>query len=348
MIHAVEVEAAGVANTVQDLGRAGHRALGVPVSGAADAVLLACANRLLGNAPGDAAIELPLHGPSLRAVAGPVQVALMGDVAAQVVHASGQQHTLAAAHTLTLRRGDLLRVGAVRSGVAYLALSGGCAVPPQMGSRSTYVRAGIGGLDGRALQAGDRIACAAPRGEDGRQWRAEPFVHAGGPVRVLLGPQDDAFDPAVVQTFLGSAYRVGRDSDRMGMRLQGPLLVHRHGADLTSEGVVPGAVQVPGDGAPIVLLADAQTVGGYTKIATVIRADLPRLAHRRAGDTLRFAAVSRAEALLARQAQQVALAQWAQGIVPYLPAGVVDLDALWTCNLVSGAIDARAGPAPQG
>lgn len=344
MKHLVEIAQPGVANTVQDAGRRGFRSIGVPLSGAADAVLMASANRLLGNAPDAAAIEMPLAGPSLRAVEGPVRVALAGAAAARLLRADGSQLDIGAAQTVTLKRGDSLAVGAVRAGFAYLALAGGCRVPLQLGSRSTYARARLGGVDGRALQAGDRIECGAPAGDLGVEWRAPtPFAHDDGPIRVLPGPQDDAFTAEAIATLLREPYRVGRDSDRMGLRIEGPPLQHRGSADIVSDGIAPGAIQVPGNGQPIVLLADAQTVGGYAKIATVIRADLPRLAHARPGSTLRFAAVTRPEAFAALRAQQQALQRWEQRIVAYRLPGSLDLDALCENNLVSGIVDAASG-----
>jgi biotin-dependent carboxylase-like uncharacterized protein len=347
MKHAVEIVQPGVANTVQDGGRRGWRQFGVPLSGAADPVLMAGANRLLGNAADAAAIELPLAGPSLRASDGPVRVALAGNVAAKLLRGDGSQLDVGPAQTVTLRRGDSLAVGAVRAGVAYLALAGGCRVPSQLGSRSTYARARLGGVAGRALVAGDRIECGAPAGDVGVEWRAPaPFVHDDGPIRVLPGPQDDAFAAEAMATLTTQPYRVGRDSDRMGLRLEGPRLVHRGSADIVSDGIAPGAIQVPGNGQPIVLLADAQTVGGYTKIATVIRADLPRLAHARPGSELRFAVVTRAMAFAALRAQAAALERWLQTVQPYRLPGSLDLQALRENNLVSGAIDATTGRLP--
>lgn len=343
---ALEVVEAGLLNQVQDAGRFAHRATGVPPSGAADPVLLACANRLLGNGDADAGLEMPLVGPALDAVGGAVQVALAGAVQAQVLRADGQQALLPALHSLTLRPGDRLRVGAVRSGVAYLAVSGGVQVPPQLGSRSTYARAGLGGLHGRALQAGDRLGALPRRGRAGVEQRAEPFAHDEGPIRVMPGPQHERFTPEAWATLLQATWRVARDSDRMGLRLEGPRLAHTQGADITSEGVVPGAVQVPANGLPIVLGTEAQTVGGYTKIATVIRADLPRLAHVRAGTELRFAAVTRAEALQALAHQREALERWARGIAAWRPPGALDLDRLYAAALVSGMIDACSDTLP--
>lgn len=347
MKHAVEIAEPGVANTVQDGGRRGYRQVGVPLSGALDAVLLACANRLLGNPADAAAIEIPLSGPTLRATGDPVRVALAGAIAAKLLRVDGTRIDIDSAQSVTLRRGDSLAVGAARTGVAYLALAGGCRVPLQLRSRSTYVRARLGGVAGRALAAGDRIACGAPAGDAAVEWRAAtPFAHAAGPIRVIPGPQDDAFEPEALATLFDHSYRVSRDSDRMGMRLEGPRLKHRGGADIVSDGIAPGAIQVPGNGQPIVLLADSQTVGGYTKIATVIRADLPRLAHARPGTELRFAAVTRAQAFDALREQAEAIERWLRSIVPYRLPGSIDLDALREHNLVSGAIDAAADRLP--
>jgi len=347
MQHAIEIVRPGVANTVQDGGRRGYRAIGVPLAGAADPVLMASANRLLGNAADAAAIELPLAGPGLRAPDGPVRLALAGAVAARLLRADGTRLDVGAAQTVTLRRGDVLDVGPVRAGCAYLALAGGCRVPAQLGSRSTYARARLGGVAGRALMAGDRIECGAPAGDPGVEWRAPAsFGHDDGPVRVLLGPQDDAFEPGAVRAFLAGPYRVGRDSDRMGLRLEGPALKHRGGADIVSDGVAPGAIQVPGSGQPIVLFVDAQTVGGYAKIATVIRADLPRLAQLRPGAELRFAAVTRAQAFAALHAQAAAFEHWLRSIRPYRLPGSLDLDALRENNLVSGVVDAATARLP--
>jgi biotin-dependent carboxylase-like uncharacterized protein len=344
--HALEVVEAGIANTVQDLGRAGHRAVGVPAGGAADSLLMRLANRLLSNADSDAVIEMPLAGPLLRAAAPAVRVALAGDVRARVERADGSTLAVEPLHTITLRHGERLRVGAVRRGIAYLAVDGGVQVPMQLGSRSTYARARLGGIDGRALRAGDRLDVRPSSRTGSIERRGPDFTHDDGPIRVMLGPQHDAFEPAALATLLSEPYRVGRESDRMGMRLEGTALAHTRGADLCSEGVVPGSIQVPGNGLPIILLVEAQTVGGYTKIATVIRADLPRLAHARPGSELRFVAVDRAQALAALEAQRAALDAWTQRIAPWQPPGYLDLEGLYTCNLTSGIIDARRDELP--
>lgn len=343
MSGALELVHAGAAVSVQDRGRFGHRAMGVPLAGAADPVLMACANALLLQPAHLAVLEVGLLGPVLRALHAPVRLALVGDFKPQLSTPGGPPEALDSWRSITLQTGDQLSVGPCRSGVGYIALAGGVHVPVVLGSRSTYARAGLGGINGRAPQAADQLACAITAGPD-LQARA-PWQHAPGPLRVLPGPQDGHFDAESWALFVAADYSVTRDADRMGVRLQGPTLRHVPGlgADIVSEAVAPGAVQVPGAGQPIVLGVDAQTIGGYAKIATVISADLPRLAHVRPGDVLRFAVVSREAALAARQAQAAALADWVRGIAPVRASGQPDEAALYAGNLISGMIDAHSG-----
>lgn len=338
----LEVVDGGFGNTLQDGGRPGYRSMGVPLGGAADSLLLACANLLAGNpelAPG---LELGPAGLRLRVLAGPLRCALAGAAGARLLRSSGGQQDLPPWHTATLLPGDILAVGSPR-GPAYLAVSGGFRVPPQLGSCATYARAGLGGVDGRALAGGDPLPCGAAQGEAGLEYRAPAFTQAPGPLRVILGPQDDHFSPEALARFLAGPYIVTRDLDRMGIRLEGPRLEHRpdKGADIVSEAVAPGAIQVPASGQPILLGPDCQTVGGYPKIATLIQADLPRLAHLAPGQAVVFTAVGQAEARRAYRELQAALAAWRGAIAGFRPPGVLDLDALGSRNLVSGMIDAR-------
>lgn len=330
----IEVLDGGLGTTVQDGGRPGYRRYGIALSGALDPVFLACANALVGSAPGAAALELRLTGLRLRIACGPVRVALAGvaDIAV-----SGRL-TFSPWQSITLEEGEEIRIGAVRGGIAYLAIAGGLDTPPLLGSRATHLRAGLGGLDGRALAAGDRLPVGAGQIEGGER-RQSAFVHEGGPIRLLTGPQDDHFTPQARRALVEQEFAVSRDADRMGLRLEGPLLLHdeRFGDEIVSDGVAPGALQVPPDGQPILLLADCQTVGGYPKIATAIRADLPRLAHLVPGVRLRFAFVTRDEATIAMRAQQARLAAWIEGIAPYTPPGGIDEAALYSANLISGA-----------
>lgn len=352
MSAAVEVVDAGHAVTVQDRGRFGYRGLGVPVSGALDPLLAAIANALAGNDADAAVLEVVLGGPALRAVSGAVRLSLAGKIGARLIRSNGDQREVMPWQTATLDPGDTIRIGAPARGVGVVGISGGFAVAPQLRSRSTYLRARIGGLDGRALARGDTLACGAHQGEHWLERRGSaPWTHDEGPIRVIAGPQDDHFSAAALATFFGQPWRASADLDRMGVRLEGPPLKHNDkGPDIVSDGVVPGAIQVPADGQPIVLLADAQTVGGYPKIATVIRADLPRLAHLRPGDTLRFAAVDHAQARAALLEQVERLAAWIDAITPFLPPGSLDEAALHQANLISGELrgdepDLALGPA---
>jgi 5-oxoprolinase (ATP-hydrolysing) subunit C len=337
----VEVVEAGAAVSVQDRGRVGHRALGVPLAGAADPVLMACANALLAQPADSAVLEVGLLGPVLRALHGPVRLALAGDFAPRISAPGGQPVAVAPWRSISLQPGEQLHLGPCRSGVGYVALAGGCRVPQVLGSRATYARAGLGGIEGRAPRAGDVLLCRAGSGPELQA--LQPWVHAAGPLRVLPGPQDDHFDAQAWALLVGSPYTVTHDADRMGVRLQGPLLTHRpgKGADIVSEAVVPGAVQVPGSGQPILLGVDAQTIGGYAKIATVISADVPRLAHLRPGAAVRFAVVTLDEARAARQAQAAAWAAWARRLQPVQAGVAPDEPALYTNNLISGIINAH-------
>ena len=320
--------------------------MGVPLAGAADPLLMACANALLAQPADRAVLEVALLGPTIRAVGAPVRVALVGDLAPVHTPQGGASTPLTSWRSVTLQPGDQLAVGPCRSGIAYVALAGGAVVPLVLGSRSTYARAALGGIAGRAPRVGDQLVCGPGQGAELQSPTAWRHPHAAGPLRVLPGPQEDHFDAEAWQSFLGSDYRVTRDADRMGLRLQGAALRHSagKGADIVSEAVVPGAVQVPGAGQPIVLGVDAQTIGGYAKIATVISADLPRLAHARPGSVLRFAVVTREQALAACAALAATLADWVRQLGSLRAHGEPDEAALYASNLISGMIDAGTPP----
>ncbi|WHZ10552.1 MAG: Allophanate hydrolase 2 subunit 2 [Burkholderiaceae bacterium] len=345
----LEVLEPGLAVAVQDRGRFGFRRLGVPVAGALDTDLLAAANALAGNPADAAALEVLLTGPTLRVRSGRVRLALAGAIGASVQRAQGEPVQAPPWSTVTASAGDTVRFGAVAApkeggpAIAYVAVSGGVDVPPALGSRSTYARAALGGVQGRALAAGDLLGCAGAVGDAFLEFKAPPLAQADGPIRVIPGPQADHFTEAALQALCDQPFTVTPDSDRMGLRLQGPLLAHSAlGADIASDGVTPGAIQVPANGQAIVLMADCQTVGGYPKIATVISADLPRLAHLRPGAQLRFARVGLAEAAAARAERKRRLAQWVARIASHRPPGVIDEAALYHGNLVSGMVRADA------
>jgi 5-oxoprolinase (ATP-hydrolysing) subunit C len=339
----IEVLDAGLGNCIQDGGRFGSRSFGVPVSGAADLSLLACANYLLNNDLEAPALEVRLSGPSLKAVSGTVRCAIVGGISARLLHSNGSVRAVGPWQTATLQTGDVIAVGSAK-GLGYLAISGGFLVPPQLGSRSTFARAALGGMEGRALRATDRIACEQVRGDPWVEFRAgAPFMHPEGPLRVIAGPQEDYFTPASIDTFFNQPFEVTRELDRMGIRLTGPTLVHRpeKGADTVSDGITPGAIQVPANGHPIMLGPDCQTVGGYPKIATLISADLPRLAHLVPGQQIGFVRVDLAQAREALRQTYQALLTWRVAILTFRPPGVIDEQALYSENLVSGMTDAR-------
>lgn len=318
----------------QDLGRPGYRRFGVPTSGALDTVSLRLANALVGNPPGAAAVEMRLIGPRLRALT-PVRVAL-AQAEGIIERADGTSQRLPAWQSATLATGELLKIGKVTGGAGYLAVAGGFAVPPVLGSRSTYARAGFG----QPLQAGMTL----PVGEaelSGPERAVSPAPSfETGPIRVIPGPQREMFTDAAWETFLSADFSVTQEADRMGLRLTGPKLAHKAGADIVSDAVVPGAIQVPGDGKPIILLADGQTVGGYAKIATVITADLPRLGRLMPGGVIRFAAVDLAAALAALRALEEWLAATIAAIRPQT-GGEPDLVALYAANLIDGVVHAE-------
>lgn len=318
----LEVLDGGIANSIQDLGRFGVRHMGIAVSGALDPVLARCANALVGNAPDCACLEVRAVGPTLIVRHGRVRVALAGELDAQVRRGSGSVQALSAWSSLTLFPGDVIEVGYLAAGTAYLAITGGICVPSQLGSRSTYPRARIGGIDGELLSAGHLLPCASETHHAHREFHGQPWRYPDTPVRVMLGPQAEHFTPASVARFLAEEFVVTPNQDRMGVRLEGTPLEHvsKAAADIVSDGVTPGTVQVPGNGQPIILLADAQTVGGYPKIATVISADLPRLGQAKPGDTIRFAAVSVREAREALVAREKRWSEWAAGVKFGLPA----------------------------
>jgi biotin-dependent carboxylase-like uncharacterized protein len=333
----IEVLDCPIPASFQDAGRPGYRHLGVPLSGALDAGWLAIANALAGNPPGTVALEVHLLGPTLRART-PVTIALAGEFSAQIEDASGQRRAAGNWRSHALAAGEVLVTGSLRSGIGYLAAHGGFDLPAVLGSRSTYARAGIGGIDGRSLRVGDLVKVGADATPISLRLPQPPRL-ADGPLRVIPGPQREHFTDDAWQRFVSEEFTVSREADRMGLRLDGPRLEHTLGADIVSDAVTPGAIQVPGDGRPIILLADCQTVGGYPKIAAVIGADLPRLGHALPGQTLRFVEVSIAQALDARRQAAAELAECIASIAP--GSAGFNLDALYAANLIDGVIDAQ-------
>ena len=293
----IEVLRPGLLTTVQDRGRFGYQRFGVPVSGGVDEIALRTANVLVGNPQGDAALEITALGPQLRFLVDAL-VALTG---AEVEgHLDGRP--IPWYQSFQVRAGQILDLRACTRGLrTYLAVAGGIQVPILLGSRSTCLVAHFGGFQGRALATGDVLATGSPALPSRMAGQRPPTAwrprHGGGvTLRVVMGPQEDAFTDEGRRTFLESTYRVSSHADRMGYRLDGAVIAHRGSADIISDWVPLGGVQIPGDGKPIILLADRQTTGGYAKIATVIKPDISLVAQLRPGDSLAFRAVSMAEA----------------------------------------------------
>jgi biotin-dependent carboxylase-like uncharacterized protein len=280
---------AGPLTTVQDRGRTGLMRFGITPAGPMDWIAFATALSLIDAPPDAATVEIGPAGLTLLAEA-PQRVAL----AAPGFRVTRDGTPLPSRIALTLRAGQTLDVTPGPSGVwGYLALPGGVDAPVVMGSRATHLRAGLG----RALAAGDMLT--ARGAADGPDLALIPPPAPDTPIRLLPGPQADHFAPAVAALLTAATWRVGRKSDRMAFRLEGPALPAEKGHDIVSDGIPMGAVQVPGDGQPLCLMADRQPTGGYPKIACVITADLPRLAQTRPGESLRFALVTHDAAIAA-------------------------------------------------
>jgi biotin-dependent carboxylase-like uncharacterized protein len=281
----IEVLRAGLCDLVMDQGRPGWGALGVPVGGAADPAALVTANRLAGNDDAAAGLEITLAGPSLRFPVGGV-TALTG---ARFAATRSSGAPVPWNETLVLAAGETLALeGAEAGSRCWLAVGGGLAVPPVMGSRSTFLPGGFGGYLGRPLRALDVLSKGARTGAVRLARAQSPSAgERAAPLRVVAGPQAGQFDDAGLAAFFGGIFRVSASTDRRGVRLAGPEVTHWR-AELPSQGVLPGAVQIPPDGQPIILGWDGPVTGGYPVIAGVIAADWPRLAQLRPGDAVRF------------------------------------------------------------
>ncbi|RZK62183.1 MAG: biotin-dependent carboxyltransferase family protein [Hymenobacter sp.] len=309
----------GLLTTVQDLGRPGYQHLGVVLSGALDATALRVANLLVGNPENAAGLEITLLGPTLRFEADHLLALTGADLSPTL---NGQPLPLH--RPVAVRAGTVLAFGAARAGCrAYLAVAGGLAVPRVLGSRGTYLRAALGGWHGRALQAGDELPVDAPTAVEQQlthllapatvshawvaaHWTPGPLLcprpHPQPLIRAVRGPEYNQFTEASQRAFWREPFTITPAADRMGYRLRGPVLVRETATELLSSAVTFGTVQVPPGGQPIALLADAQTTGGYPRLAQVITADFAALAQARPGQALRFQEVSLAEA----QAQYLA------------------------------------------
>ncbi len=311
----IEVQAPGLLTTVQDLGREGFGPLGVSPSGAADAVALRIGNRLVGNEEGAAGLEMTLHGGTFSFPMGAVLALTGSDFDATLDGVPVERW-----RAFETRPGQVLRLGTSRSGArCYLCVRGGIETKLFLGSASTHTLTGLGGHEGRALKKGDVLtsgtgipACSlgAAATIDKRRLasRALETIKPRKVLRITPGPQSDWFSEAEQKTFYESTYRVAEESNRMGIRLQGPVIAAPTAGEMVSEGVALGAVQVPEGGQPIILFVEQQTTGGYPKIANVISADFHSLGQLRPRDEIRFEQVDweTARALLVEQEKLLA------------------------------------------
>ena len=305
----ITVVRAGMLTTVQDLGRPGHRASGVPLSGAMDPIALRVANLLVGNSENAATLECTLLGPELVFSADTV-VALGG----------AEFEGMAPWQPMVVQAGGRIKLGAARQGCrGYVAVAGGIEVPLLLGSRSTYLRGEFGGYQGRALRDGDVVRVPDVSRAVTDHWRIDarilPAYSPAPTIRVVRGAQTEEFGGAL----FAAEFKILPQSDRMGIRLGGARLARIGGAaDLVSSAVAPGTVQVPPDGQPIVLMADAQTIGGYPQAAHITSVDLPLVAQLRPGDTLRFREVTLEKAHELARGRERALAILREGLAQKL------------------------------
>jgi antagonist of KipI len=299
----------GLLTTVQDLGRYGHQAFGVPVAGPMDTFSHRVANQLVGNNPDAATLEVTLIGPEIVA-----EAATTAAIAGAQFEVSCDDRPVQTGSSFTVTRGQRIKFGRIIQGArAYLAVAGGIQTKPVLGSRSTHLVSHMGGFHGRPLMAGDRVPIIdEPHPRPLRKSAGLVLPSKGRALlRVMAGPQADWFEADALKTMDGVSFRISPQSNRMGYRLQGPPLVRLHDRELISEPVGIGAIQVPSAGEPILLMADRQTAGGYPKIGYVISADLPLAGQLAPGDFIEFNLCTQQEAVAALIARERQLLRYA-------------------------------------
>lgn len=304
---AIIIESPGLLTTIQDEGRYGYGQFGVTPSGPMDAESFQIANLLVGNRPGESALEATVLGPSFLITEDTVMAITGADMSPTLNGDPIPMH-----RAISVSAGGRVQLQAAKDGSrTYIAFSGGLDTAPVMGSKATSLQCHIGGVEGRKLEKGDVLPLGPVSHMPGNLSRRSVAHHIRRKkeniIRVILGPQEDAFTAEGLATFLGTPYTVSKAFDRMGCRLEGRAIQHRTDGNIISDGIVNGAIQVPTTGQPIIMLAERQATGGYTKIATVISVDLPLIGQCIPGDILRFQAVSIEEAhrLLREQAARM-------------------------------------------
>lgn len=287
----------GMYTTIQDVGRYNYQKSGMSVSGAMDQFSLKVANILVGNKDSEACLEATLFGLEIK-FDGDALIAVTGANLGPMINNKAVDMWSG----VKVSGGDVLSFGAAKTGCrGYIAIANGIDVPLVMGSKSTYVKGKVGGFKGRMLKAGDEIKIGS-LGENNFNSIVKlptefiPSYNKDNTLRVVMGPQDDYFTEDGINTFFNTPYEVTNEFDRMGYRLSGSKISHATGADIISDGITMGSVQVPGHGAPIIMMADRQTTGGYTKIATVITPDIDIVGQLKPGDSIRFKSIDIAEA----------------------------------------------------
>jgi len=291
-----EVLKPGLLTTIQDLGRYGYQKYGISVSGAMDLYSMKMANVLVGNDLNEGVLEVTMIGPTLKCLHDSVIAICGGDLSPQVNGSSAPIWK-----SFLIKKGDTLSFQVPKNGArAYISVSGGFEVPTELGSKSTDLKAKMGGLNGRELQRGDVLKGTGIvlKKNIGRSPHPNllPQFKNHVKVRVILGPHQNMFTERGLKTFLSSTYTVTPQSNRMGYRLSGPSIEHEKSADIISDAVPFGGIQVPKSGEPIILMADRQTTGGYTRIGTIISVDLSKVAQLKPGDTIQFDTISINEA----------------------------------------------------
>ena len=335
----VEVLDTGPLTTIQDAGRFGLRDFGVSQAGPMDQLAFEMSNLLVGNVKSAAAFEFALNGGRFRFDAN-TAVAVTGPG----VELSTDGAAMATNQTLKIDAGQILCIGPVRNGLwGYLAVAGGINTQPVLGSRATHLRFGLGGLAGRSLVGGDRVPVASTDGSPPVRIAEQDLPkNDQTPIRVILGPQDDYFHPDMIAQFLSTTFRVSTRVDRMASILDGAPLIATRGHDIISDATIPGVIQVPASGQPLILMAEGQTTGGYPKIATIIGADLRRVAQTAPGKNLSFVAVAPEEAEAALFGYRNQHHKILKSVCP-AKFGQICNAQLYSTNLISGVWGSNTG-----
>ena len=283
----------GLYSTMQDLGRYGYQQQGIVVSGAMDQFAIQAGNVFAGSLRNDAAIEITMMGPTLEAQNNTI-ISICGSNLSPMI----DNIPIRMWCSQFIGRGQVLSFGKRQNGMrAYICVTGGFDIPQLLNSSSTYVKGKMGGYEGRPLKVGDILHGKKDNIDTNRLGlgladESIPTYNPEEPIRVILGPDDDCFTQKGIRTFLSSTYKISNSADRMGYRLEGPVIEHKSKADIISDAINIGTIQVPKDGNPIILMSDRQTTGGYTRIANVISADIPLIAQRYPSQTIRFEAIT--------------------------------------------------------